>query len=275
MIVKKKLILFIFLFAFFNALYAQSTKVKIITNKGDIVVMLYDDTPIHKKNFLKLVKEHYYDSLLFHRVIKNFMIQSGDPFSKNAKPNSRLGLGGPGYTLPAEIRPNHFHKRGALAAARQPDNVNPERRSSGSQFYIVQGKKYTKEQLKKLERRMQAMSRNDLIMKFLTKKENKAYRDTLKKLADKKDIKGILAFRKRVYMLALKKYNKKPFAFTPEQIKIYTTIGGAPHLDGQYTVFGEVVKGMDVVDKIANAKTDRFDRPLEDIRIIKMEIIKN
>ncbi len=254
--------------------FTQSVKVKITTTEGDIVIALYDDTPVHRDNFVKLVKKHFYDSLLFHRVIKSFMIQTGDPFSKNAQPGSRLGLGGPGYTLPAEIRPNHFHKRGAVAAARQSDDVNPERRSSGSQFYIVQGRKYTPEQLNKLERRLKAIYRNDLIMKFLTDKAHRAYRDTLDQLAKNKETDEIIKFRNRVYQLALKKYGKHDFKFTDEQRKIYTTVGGAPHLDGQYTVFGEVVKGMDVVDKIANAPTDRFNRPLKDIRILKMEIIK-
>ncbi len=254
--------------------FTQSVKVKITTTEGDIIIELYDDTPVHRDNFIKLVKKHYYDSLLFHRVIKNFMIQTGDPFSKNAKPGSRLGLGGPGYTLPAEIRPNHFHKRGAVAAARQSDDVNPERRSSGSQFYIVQGRKYTPEQLNKLERRLKAIYRNDLTMKFLTDKANKAYRDTLDMLAKAKKTNEIVKFRNRVYKLALKKYGKHDFKFTEEQRKIYTTVGGAPHLDGQYTVFGEVIKGMDVVDKIANSKTDVFNRPLKDIKILKVEIIK-
>ena len=270
---KKFSFIFFALFLTING-FSQSKKVKIVTTEGDIIVELYDDTPIHRDNFLKLVKSHYYDRLLFHRVIKNFMIQGGDPFSKNAKPGSRLGLGGPGYTLPAEIRPNHFHKRGALAAARESDDVNPERRSSGSQFYIVQGRKYTPEGLNKLEKRLKAIHRNDLIMKFLTEKKNQAYRDTLKALAKAKDTDGIIKFRNRVYKLALEKYHKKPFKFTEAQKKIYTTIGGSPHLDGQYTVFGEVIKGMDVVDKIANVKTDAFNRPLKDVRIIKMEVVQ-
>ena len=270
---KKFSFIFFALFLTING-FSQSKKVKIVTTEGTIIVKLYNDTPLHRDNFLKLVKSHYYDSLLFHRVIKNFMIQAGDPFSKNAKPGSRLGLGGPGYTIPAEIRPNHFHKRGALAAARESDDVNPKRRSSGSQFYIVQGRKYTQKELDKLERRLFAIHRNDLIMRFLTEKNNKSYRDTLKNLAKKKDTEGIIKFRDRVYKLALEKYHKKPFKFTAEQRKIYTTIGGAPHLDGQYTVFGEVIKGMDVVDKIANMKTDIYNRPLKDVRIIRMEVIQ-
>jgi peptidylprolyl isomerase len=270
----KKLTGILFLLLIVFNTFSQSRKVRIVTTEGDIIVKLYNDTPLHRDNFIKLVKSHYYDSLLFHRVIKNFMIQGGDPFSKNAKSGQRLGLGGPGYTIPAEIRPNHFHKRGALAAARESDDVNPKRRSSGSQFYIVQGRKYTLKELNKLERRLTAIHRNDLIMKFLTEKGNQAYRDTLKSLAKAKNTDGIIKFRNRVYKLALKKYHKKPFHFTEEQKRIYTTIGGAPHLDGQYTVFGEVIKGMDIVDKIANVKTDINDRPLKDIRIIKMEVIK-
>jgi len=272
--VKKVIFTIIIFFLPVYALFSQSTKVRIVTTEGDIVIELYDDTPIHKNNFIKLVKKNFYDSLLFHRVIKNFMIQTGDPFSKNAKSGSRLGLGGPGYTLPAEIKLNHFHKRGAVAAARQSDDVNPKRRSSGSQFYIVQGKVYSPEQLEKLEYRMKAIHRNDLIMKFLTDEKNKQYRDTLSMLAKEKKTDEIIKFRKRIYKLALKKYSKLDFKFTNEQKKIYTTIGGAPHLDGQYTVFGEVVEGMDVVDEIANSQTDIHNRPIKDIRILKMEIIK-
>jgi cyclophilin family peptidyl-prolyl cis-trans isomerase len=197
--------------------------VEMVTTAGTIVLRLYDSTPLHRDNFLRLVKSHYYDGVLFHRVIKNFMIQSGDPDSKTAKPGQPLGNGGPSYTIPAEFRESLFHKKGVLAAAREGDKENPEKRSSGSQFYIVQGKKFTDGALDTLER----------------------VRRAGKKLPD--------AHR-----------------------EIYKTIGGTPHLDGNYTVFGEVVKGLDVVDRIASVATskDPADRPVEDVKIIKAKLIK-
>jgi peptidyl-prolyl cis-trans isomerase B (cyclophilin B) len=191
------------------------------TNYGDIVVRLSDSTPLHRDNFLKLVKTHYYDSVLFHRVIKNFMIQGGDPNSKHAKPGEPLGEGGPGYTIPAEFRAALFHKKGVIAAAR--DN-NPEKASSGSQFYIVQGKIFTDAGLDSVE----------------------------------------------TYRLNGRK-------FPADHREVYKTVGGTPHLDQGYTVFGEVIRGLDVVDKIASVPTsngeDR-DRPLEDVRIIRAILMK-
>jgi len=191
------------------------------TNFGDIIVRLSDSTPLHRDNFLKLVKTGYYDSVLFHRVIRNFMIQAGDPESKNAKAGQALGNGGPNYRIPAEFRPSLFHKKGVIAAAR--DN-NPGKASSGSQFYIVQGRIFTDAGLDSVE----------------------TYRLNGRKIP-------------------------------PDQREIYKTIGGTPHLDQSYTVFGEVVKGMDVVDKIASVPTSKGidrDRPLEDVRIIKAKLIK-
>lgn len=195
------------------------TQVLIKTSMGDITIALYNETPQHKANFIKLVKENYYDGVLFHRIIQGFMIQTGDPNSKTAKPGQVLGNGGPGYTIPAEFVPSLYHKRGAVAAAREGDNVNPLKASSGSQFYIVDGKKFSHEQLEMIGQRM----------------------------------------------------GKK---FDGRQENSYTTVGGAPHLDGDYTVFGEVVSGMDVVDKIAAQPKDRNDRPLTDIKIISIQIIE-
>jgi len=191
------------------------------TNYGDIFVRLSDSTPLHRDNFLKLVKVHYYDSVLFHRVIKNFMIQSGDPNSKQAKPGEPLGEGGPYYTIPSEFRTTLFHKKGVIAAAR--DN-NPEKASSGSQFYIVQGKIFTDAGLDSVE----------------------TYRLNGRKIP-------------------------------ADQREVYKTVGGTPHLDQNYTVFGEIVKGLDVVDKIASVATSKGedrDRPLEDVRIIKAKLVK-
>jgi peptidyl-prolyl cis-trans isomerase B (cyclophilin B) len=191
---------------------------------GDIVIRLSDSTPLHRDNFLKLVKVGYYDSLLFHRVINNFMIQAGDPNSKTAAAGLALGNGGPGYTIPAEFRTTLFHKKGVIAAARSGDNVNPTKASSGSQFYIVQGKTFTDPGLDSLE----TMRLNG---------------------------------------------RKIPVS----QREVYKTIGGTPHLDQGYTVFGEVVKGLEVVDKIAAVQTSKAqdrDRPLQDVRIIKMKLVK-
>lgn len=198
----------------------ELTKVVFKTSMGNITIALYDNTPLHKENFLKLVKDNYYDGVLFHRIIQGFMIQTGDPDSKGAPAGKMLGNGGPDYTIPAEFRKENYHKRGAVAAARQGDQVNPTKASSGSQFYIVDGKTFTKDQL------------NQITMAYGT-------------------------------------------SFTDEQTQIYTTVGGAPFLDMQYTVFGEVVEGMDVVDMIAAQQKDRFDRPVNDIKIISTTIVEN
>ena len=253
----------------------HDVKLLIETNQGNIIIKLYKETPLHQKNFLKLVKLHYYDSLLFHRVIKGFMIQTGDPYSRKATATSALGNGGPGYTIPAEIKyPTCFHKRGALAAARQPDNVNPKFRSSGSQFYIVQGRKFTDEELNKIEKKIQQNQRVKLALKFLGNPKNAAYKTRLDSLYAKKDLKGIVRLRQEIVALQLKKDHATMFKFTPQVRATYKTIGGSPHLDSHYTVFGEVVKGMDIVDRIANAKTDRRDRPITDIRIKTIKILK-
>lgn len=199
----------------------RASDVLLLTNYGNIVLRLSDSTPLHRDNFLKLVKAGYYDSVLFHRVIQNFMIQAGDPESKHAQPGEPLGRGGPGYRIPAEFRPTLFHKKGVLAAAR--DN-NPEKASSGSQFYIVQGKIYTDAGLDSVE-----------------------------------------TFRLNGRKIPL------------EQREVYKTVGGAPHLDQGYTVFGEVVEGLEVVDKIAAVQTSKGpdrDRPLEDVKILKAQLVK-
>ena len=200
--------------------------VRMFTTAGVVDMKLYDETPAHRDNFVRLVKNHQYDSLLFHRVIKDFMIQGGDPASKNAVPGELLGEGDLGYTVEAEFMPDlHYHRRGALAAAREGDDVNPSKASSACQFYIVWGKVYTKEQLES-------------------------------------------------YMEWYKQRTGKELNVTPEQFEAYTTVGGTPHLDGGYTVFGEVVRGLEVIETIQNVKCDGNDRPLRDVRIIKMELVK-
>lgn len=192
------------------------TKVLIKTTMGDIKIVLYDNTPKHKENFIQLVKNNYYTDVLFHRIIQGFMIQTGDPDSKGAPAGQQLGMGGPGYTIPAEFNAENYHKRGAVAAAR---NNNPAKASSGSQFYIVDGRKFAENELRQIEMQMGKH-------------------------------------------------------FTDAQKAVYMNVGGAPFLDGDYTVFGEVVEGMDVVDKIAAQPKDRFDRPKEDIKIIGVIIVE-
>lgn len=198
--------------------------IALVTNKGTIVLRLSNETPLHRDNFLRLVKAHYYDGVLFHRVINNFMIQAGDPDSKAAPAGKPLGEGGPDYVIPAELRPNLFHKKGVLAAAREGDDVNPARASSGSQFYIVQGKKFT-------DGGLDSLQTNRL----------------------------------------------KGFKIPADQREVYKTIGGTPHLDRTYTVFGEVVSGLDIVDSIAATPTSKGkdrDRPLEDVVIIRAKLVK-
>ena len=197
----------------------KETRVEMVTTEGRMVFVLFNDTPLHRDNFLKLVKDHSYDGLLFHRVIKDFMIQGGDPNSRDAKPGQMLGDGTLGYTVPAEFRDSRFHRKGALCAARQGDNVNPRKESSASQFYIVQGQVWSADMLDRMEQR----------------------------------------FGKR---------------FSEEQREAYTTVGGTPHLDGDYTVFGQLVEGMDVIDRIAAVKTGAADRPVQDVKIVSVKVIK-
>lgn len=244
------------------------------TDYGDMVVVLYDETPKHKENFLKLVEEGFYDSLLFHRVIQNFMIQGGDPQSKNAAPGVALGSGGPGYTIEAEILPQYFHKKGALCAARQGDNVNPEKRSSGSQFYIVQGSVTPKEQVAMLEQQKKQGKMQSVFMDFIYRDENAEYLSRLMAAQQANDQEAYMAVITEIEP-ALNKIIEKDesLKLTPEQIEAYTTIGGTPHLDGEYTVFGEVIEGLDVIEKIAAVKTLKGDRPQEDVKMW-MEIVK-
>lgn len=190
----------------------KGQKFVITVPQGKMTGVLYDETPIHRDNFIKLINEGFYDGLLFHRVIEGFMIQGGDPDSKGSPAGAQLGSGGPGYTLQAEILPQFIHKKGALAAARTGDQINPRRESSGSQFYIVQGKPVSQAEL---------------------------------------DQKGI---------------------YTEEQMAIYKKVGGTPMLDAQYTVFGEIIDGFDVIDKVAAVQKDRSDRPINNV-VMKIELL--
>jgi len=236
--------------------------VTIKTKYGDMVAILYDETPKHKKNFIKLANEHFFDSTLFHRVIEGFMIQGGDPDSKNAVPGQPLGRGGPGYTVDAEINPKLIHERGALSAARLGDEQNPTKASSGSQFYIVQGTKMTEPELKN------DPAKYDMaLQKFFENGANKPVYDSIVGMYQSGDMAGYQA-----YMMKIKPRVESATGMStsqevsPERLKVYTTVGGAPSLDGGYTVFGKVVKGMEIVDKIAAVQTTN-ERPVEDIRM--------
>ena len=214
----------------------KDTVIRMETSLGNIRLKLYDETVLHRDNILKLIREGYYNGMLFHRVIKDFMIQTGDPDSKSARPGMVLGANDIGYTLKAEIVPKYFHKRGVLAAAREADNINPERSSSGSHFYIVQGRIFTPDIIDEEIEKIKLMQLNEKLS------------DTTRLLFDQVKLK-----------------------LTGEQRAAYTTIGGSPHLDGEYTVFGEVIEGMEIVDSIAEQETDDNCRPLRDVVILKIE----
>lgn len=248
----------------------MATRLKIKTSEGDIIIRLYDETSKHRDNFLKLAKEGYYNGTLFHRVIKDFMIQGGDPNSKNAPKGKVLGTGGPDYTIPAEfIYPQLFHKRGALSAARTGDEVNPERASSGSLFYIVWGKIYKSAELKQLERQMGIQQEQDVFNQLA-----KQHHDEIINLRRNRDHVGLQTLQNKLIEETKEKCKSqgKP-TFTPEQNEAYTTLGGTPFLDNQYTVFGEVEEGLDIVERIQNCQTDRNDRPSEDVRIETIEVL--
>lgn len=248
----------------------KETKVVFETTLGNIVVKLYNETPKHRDNFLKVVNDSVYNGVLFHRVIKDFMIQTGDPSSKTAEAGQQLGSGDLGYTVEAEfVYPQYFHKKGALAAARTGDAVNPERRSSASQFYIVTGKSYSPQQVEMMEQRMGDQKKEDIFSGLVRERV-----DSIRNMQAAGDSLGLEELQNELIALTEAKYAKNPLKFTPAQVEAYTTVGGTPHLDGQYTVFGEVVEGMDVVDKIQQAATDPSDRPVDDIKIISAKVVE-
>lgn len=258
--------LFVFLVLFTSCAQQKDYVVTFKTPYGEMVAILYDDTPKHKENFIKLAREHYFDSMLFHRIIKGFMIQAGDPNSKKAQPGERLGMGGPGYTIPAEFNPAHFHVKGALSAARLGDGPNPRKESSGSQFYIVQGTVLTPADLQAA-----SLDQNKLmtgLRKMFENPANQGLLDSLNRLYYAGDVS---AYQRRLFELAPRVEKatglKVTKTFIPEQVNAYTTIGGSPHLDGEYTVFGKVIRGLEVIDKIAAVETDPGERPLNDVRL--------
>lgn len=246
-----------------------SARVKVETNLGSFTVLLYGDTPQHRDNFLKLAKENYYNGTLFHRVIKGFMVQAGDPNSRNAAPGAALGSGGPDYKLDAEIVfPKHFHKRGALAAARQGDQVNPLRQSSGSQFYVVTGEVVPEAGLANIENHLR-QSRMQKVFNELAMQ----HRDNIISMQRAGDRSGLQALQDSLIAQAEAAVAAQNIGLTAEMRQAYTTIGGTPHLDGDYTVFGEVLEGMETIEKIESAETGRNDRPKQDVKIIKMEVL--
>ena len=248
---------------------AKDVIVEMNTTEGPVKILLYGDTPRHLENFVKLVNQGFYDGLLFHRVINDFMIQGGDPDSKNAPAGKMLGSGDPGYTIEAEfVYPRHFHKRGALAAAHEGDSTNPAKASSGSQFYIVTGKTYTPAQLDQMEQRMRLEQQKSVFSTLASQ-----HRDSIMSMRRNRDQAGLAALQEQLIKESDSIVSRNPVKLTDEQRSAYSTVGGTPHLDGAYTVFGEVLEGMDVVDKIQKVETDRNDRPLSDVRIISMKVV--
>ncbi len=250
---------------------AKETEVLMRTSKGNIKLKLYNETPLHRDNFIKLAKEGCYNGLLFHRVIKDFMIQGGDVTSKDAPMSKQLGAGDLGYTIPAEFRyPTCFHKRGALCAARTGDEVNPEKASSASQFYIVTGKRYSEQELRQMEKQLENRLRQEIFNRLQT--ENKPKIMELYRSGNKEEL-AILRDTLIGKTEIEAERRKEEAKLSPEVKEAYMSVGGVPFLDNQYTVYGEVTEGMEVVDEIQSAKTNRQDRPTENIVIQSIEIL--
>lgn len=257
---RKYLVVLLVLLVNCKSNYDNNKYISIITDYGNIVVKLYNETPNHTNNFIKLANQKFYDNTIFHRVIKDFMIQGGDPDTKKAEKGVLYGESYAGYLIDSEFNDNLFHKKGVIAMARESDDVNPTKKSSSSQFYIVVGKQFT-----------------DIELDALEKKRNKKIYETLKRdlfldyFNDNQETyeqEEIFKIYERIQNKADSVYSSKPkFKFSNLQRKIYTTIGGTPHLDGEYTVFGEVVEGIEVVEKISLLKTDYNDRPIKDIKM--------
>lgn len=244
----------------------ENTSVLMKTTLGDIKLKLYDETPIHRDNFIKLVESGFYDGISFHRVIENFMIQAGDPATRDIKEGLHDSLST--YTIPAEFRPELFHRKGVLAAAREGNEVNPEMRSSGTQFYIVQGTKLTDSEIDEMEQRMNSNLKQAVFNKFLKQVTDSSM--SSEKPLTSGEIQEIASMKMFDYL-----NSNKDFKVPADHRDVYRTTGGVPRLDGTYTVFGEVTEGLDVVDKIAAVETSSSDKPLTDVKIIKMRIVKD
>ena len=250
----------------------KSDEVEVImtTSKGELILKLYNQTPIHRDNFIKLINNQFYNGISFHRVIKNFMAQAGDPNSRDPEYTGSLGNNSEGETLPAEIYPFLFHKKGALAAARMGDQVNPEKRSSGSQFYIVQGKKYNRNQLTQMEARINQQLEGNLVGIFLKDSSNREYMNRVKVCQQNGWMDSLNLVVGEIKNMVLKDVDK--FTFSEEQLKAYETVGGTPFLDNGYTVFGEVVSGIDIIDSICTSPTLPGDKPKDPIIILSVKI---
>jgi len=237
------------------------------TKFGDMIIRLFDETPLHRDNFKKLVADSFYDGTLFHRVIPNFMIQGGDPDSKNAQPGQRLGMGNLNYTVPNEVSPKFIHKKGALAAAQQDQRVNPLRASSASQFYIVDGSSTNKKTLKSFERRKNISKKRTFSTEIMNDSSNLNLRNKYLNARNSKNVDSTNFYLAKIQTLIDKAYAKKAFYYSLEQIALYDSLGGAPNLDGDYTVFGEIIEGISIIDSIAILKKDKNNRPEEDLKM--------
>lgn len=275
---RKKIIVTIFLMLSFMAANAadkntqqKDVVVELKTEFGTMKILLYGDTPQHRDNFIKLVKEGFYDGLLFHRVIKDFMIQGGDPGSKNAPASKQLGAGDVGYTIPAEfVYPKYYHKKGSLAAARQGDQVNPEKRSSGCQFYIVQGKKLSDAEIKQIELGMLGKAKEKRFYEIVRERS-----EEVQKARSENNQSALMKLQNEIIAQMEKEFESKAseYQMPAEMKEAYKTVGGTPFLDNEYTVFGEVIEGLEVIDKIAAVETNPGDRPKQDIKMT-IKIVK-
>ncbi len=260
----------IFISVFTISGWSQTKKVKISTRLGAMEFLLYNDTPKHRDAFLQEVNSGYFNGTLFYRVIQDFLIQGGSKSSKNAPPGKRIGYGDPDKTVDDEIRPNHFHKKGALCAPRQPDEINPFKQSDISQFFIVKGRVYSSGELDTMEMAVNRPIRNKIKRRVLTPE----IRAELKRLKAEKKVTEFRELAQEVKDKIESEYNLQPgtIEFTEAQRTAYTTIGGYPDLDGKYTIFGECISGFDVIDKIAALKTDKNNRPFNDVKITITQI---